>query len=271
MQHRFYLSRFLCISCASFALVGCSYFNTEPGRPILEMPQSEEVVEYSDRFVDLSSVVYENTGGRVQLFDLDEHVPAPAYQPVASVEMDAMEIAPATVMPVGQVYATMPFGSIVSADPSVEIFPFEDMTPVPVSAQMARPYASSLRGEGYVAVGASDRDTVVVYFGHDSATLNQKGLAKVSRVAEAFNAASGIGLTVEGHASVMANYNSAAQRKVVNLKISMDRAFAVARALIDKGVPADFIRVMAWGDAKPAQNLDGKTPEEAARRVEISR
>ena len=235
------------------------------------MPQSEEVVEYSDRFVDLSSVVYENTGGRVQLFDLDEHVPAPAYQPVASVEMDAMEIAPATVMPVGQVYATMPFGSIVSADPSVEIFPFDDVTSVPVSMQMAQPVMPSARREDFVAVDVSDRDTVIVYFGHDSATLNQKGLAKVAEVAEAFNAASGIGLTVEGHASVMANYNSAAQRKVVNLKISMDRAFAVARELIAGGVPADFIRVMAWGDAKPALDLNGKTPEEAARRVEIFR
>ena len=62
-----------------------------------------------------------------------------------------------------------------------------------------------------------------------------------------------------------------AERKIINLKISMDRAFAVSRALIQRGIPAEAIKVVAWGDSRPPPLVNGKNTESAARRVEISR
>lgn len=273
MQHHSLLSRILCISCASFALVGCSYFDTgETVSLEAAKPTMPETAVYTPQPVDLAGVVYENTRGSVELFDLGSPVyeSASVWQDTSVSSFHAVDVAPVPVVPVQRGYAAVPAG-IVSGDPSVEIFPFDDLSVQPMSAQMVVPVAASADVPDYVRLGAGDGDKVIVYFDHDSAILTQKALEEISGVAEAFNAASGRTLSVEGHASVRANYNDAAHRKIVNLKISMDRAFAVARDLVAKGVPADVIRVTAWGEALPAQNLDGKTPEEAARRVEISR
>jgi outer membrane protein OmpA-like peptidoglycan-associated protein len=269
-------SRFLCIFCAGILLPlllgGCSYFDTgederlqtgKPGGAIEVVDQSA----YAPEPISVAEAISRHTDGRVQVFDLDEPVAgALYYEPV----YDSAAVQPAAVIPVD--YEPAP--RVYAANPSVEIFPFEDFAPLansPAHAAPPPPVEQVMREEDYVALEGHDGDKVIVYFGHDSAALSLEAQGKVASVASQFNEASGQGITVEGHSSVKANYEGAAQRKIVNLKISMNRAFAVARGLIENGVPADFIRVMAWGDVRPPLQVDGKTPEEAARRVEISR
>ncbi len=271
------LSRLLCIFCASIMLVGCSYFDTS-GHDELQVSKSAQDIEVLDQSeyalqpVSAAEAISRSTNGRVQVFDLD--APAPQASYVAPLSSDIQSVPAAPVAPVVQ---ARPAARVFSADPSVEVFPFEDFVPSvsavqPMQANPPPPVEQPVRAEeDYVAVAGHNGDKVIVYFDHDSAVLSQVALGQVSSVAGQFNQASGKGVTVEGHSSVKANYNDAAQRKVVNLKISMDRAFAVARSLIQSGVPAEFIRVMAWGDTHPPLQTDGKTAEDAARRVEISR
>ncbi len=268
--------RFLCIFCASILLPlllgGCSYFDTSEHEE-LRVSKSVEDIEVIEEPViapapiTAAEAIVRNTDGRVQVFDLD----GPAQQ---APYYDAR--ATAQPMPVQPLNASAPVPRVFAANPSVEIFPFEDFAPTPIAAPMQAspppPVEQVMRHEeDYVAVEGHGGNKVIVYFGHDSTALSQAALSKVQSVASQFNQASGGGITVEGHSSVKANYDDAAQRKIVNLKISMDRAFAVARSLIQSGVPADFVRVMAWGDVRPPMQTDGKTAEDAARRVEISR
>lgn len=264
MQHRLFLSRFLCISCASFALVGCSYFDTADNTGLRVDTTYHDVAQdiavydegsysLSPRPVDLSHVVYESTGGSVEVYDLDALTVDRGQD-----QTSQFEVEPLTAAPVEPAYSRV---TVFSADPSVEIFAFDD------DAIVSEP----LYGNVSEVFGELPDGKVVVYFDHDSAILNAQALNKVSHVARAFNAASGAPLTVEGHASVRANYRDASQREAVNLRVSMQRALAVAGDLIDQGVPGEMIHVVAWGDAVPPAILDGKTPEEAARRVEISR
>ena len=260
-----YISQITCMFCASLLLVGCSYFDTSEHEALqTEKPEMTEV-EVQPQPVDLPSVISANTKGSVQIFDFDSPALAVRSVEAPSLEPEARVVEPAPAVPV----TPIPAGniSVFSADPSVQIFPLDDIVP-PDLAPIAAP-AQPMRKEEFVAVNAANGDRVIVYFNHDSATLTSEAQAQLDSVAGSFNTAAR-GITVEGHASIRANYNDAAQRKIVNLKISMNRAFAVAAALIQRGVPAEAIRVMAWGDAQPAGNLDGKTAEEAARRVEIS-
>lgn len=258
-------------------LVGCSYFDTGE-EAMLQTDKGLETVEVQNtaplRPISTAEAVARSTGGSVTLYGFDDDfdaAPMPDYAPVET--SDAQYVAPAQAVPVGRVPMTSMPGPrlpmVYSADPSVQIFPFEDMMDAPVAA--APPSVMQpARHEEYVTLAEGQGAPVIVYFAHDSAALSQEALAKIAGVANRFNNAAGYGLTVEGHASVVANYQDEAQRRLVNLKVSMDRAFAVASELIHQGIPAEAVRVMAWGDTHPPRPVGGKTPEEAARRVEIS-
>ena len=273
-------------------LVGCGYFDAP--EPVLEKPVEEvETVPYEP--VNVEDAVSRSTKGAVQLYGWDDVEPvsndvAPVEtDEVSSYEMDqqkleqsydAAEVDAAQAVGVNERgYApvttlessSMPSsGAVYAADPSVQIFPFDDM-PVALTAQSYNAPVMPAKEEDIAVISSRQGNMVTVYFDHDSAQLSGAALDTVSSVAREFNAASGQGLTVAGHASVRANYADEAQKRIVNLKVSMDRAFSVAKALIAQGVPADFIRVMGFGDTLPPPNLDGKSADEAARRVEISR
>ena len=237
----------------------------------VEAVESQEEIAVKPQPVDVREAVARSTDGRVQLFGFDEGSTLPAYKPAPTRQNEAMEVAPAPAVPVTPVgQSSGPRVPIVySGDPSVQIFPFDDGVFSPAAAPPPS-VEQPAKHEEYVSLADAKGDRVIVYFAHDSARLTQEALAKIAGVANSFNNAAGLGLTVEGHASVKANYQDEAQRRIVNLKISMDRAFAVASELINQGIPAEAVRVMAWGDAHPPRLMNGKTQEEAARRVEIS-
>lgn len=152
---------------------------------------------------------------------------------------------------------------VFSPNRSVQIFSLDDPLP---GASMSD--AGPLMPE--MTAGPDNSRKLVIFFEHDSATLTPEALAGVQEVAKHFNPAERRGLTVEGHASARASSDNAKQRHIVNLQVSMDRAFAVSRALIEGGVPPEAIRVAAWGDTHPPLENYGKSQEDAARRVEIS-
>ena len=117
----------------------------------------------------------------------------------------------------------------------------------------------------YVPVGPG----YSLYYDHDAIIPAPRYADILEQLASTQNSASSNTLSVEGYASKESSINDDTQRKIVNLRISMERAFAVAKRLMEEGVPYDNIRIVAWGEDHPAPAQDGRTAEEASRRVEI--
>lgn len=110
----------------------------------------------------------------------------------------------------------------------------------------------------------------VIYFAHGSARIGQEGRQTIRAVAQQqlrLNPAALI--EVEGHASTRAEARDPVERRILNLKMSMDRAFSVSSDLIRNGIPASAIKVTAYGDTRPAAPAAGKDGEAASRRVVI--
>ncbi|MBU0859741.1 MAG: OmpA family protein, partial [Alphaproteobacteria bacterium] len=70
-------------------------------------------------------------------------------------------------------------------------------------------------------------------------------------------------------ASSRAEVSDPVERRILNLKMSMDRAFRVSSDLIRSGVPATAIKTTVYGDTRPAGPMDSKDGEAASRRVDI--
>jgi outer membrane protein OmpA-like peptidoglycan-associated protein len=107
-----------------------------------------------------------------------------------------------------------------------------------------------------------------IYYNHGATRLDGSGKQVINNVANSYNAAP-TPLRIEGYASVRAQTNDPVKREILNLKTSMDRAINVSQELIKKGVPANYIRTIAYGDTKPASPSGGVSVEDASRRVEI--
>lgn len=173
-----------------------------------------------------------------------------------------------------------PDGSMaVPGRENVTVYPFEDdlmvaaMAPGPETSTPAAPTAltpveSSGYQSGYATLPTSpDMQPERIYFANGSAAINAEGHEAIDN---ATGAARGARLVkVEGHASAHTVSPDPVTSRIINLKISMERALNVAKELIRRGVPANMIQTTAWGDAKPALAVDGMSAEDASRRVEI--
>jgi outer membrane protein OmpA-like peptidoglycan-associated protein len=103
-----------------------------------------------------------------------------------------------------------------------------------------------------------------VYFRHGSSSLNAGERQSLRRIAQDYKSSGSGTLVVAGHASARAEPNDPTQRHLVNLKVSMNRAYSVSRELIHDGVPAGAIDTRAYGDTRPSGS------EATSRRVEVS-
>lgn len=113
------------------------------------------------------------------------------------------------------------------------------------------------------ASGLPGGPQAVVYFPHDTTVLDSQAKAQVRASAQAFLAQGGQGyVRVIGHSSSNASSMKAERSMVWNFERSQARANAVARLLIQEGVPAAKVLVQAAGNEE-AQDSDGN------RRAEI--
>lgn len=151
----------------------------------------------------------------------------------------------------------------------VTVFPLDDeVVAAPISVadlQVEEPsYAAPLH-DNYISVGLENGSAMKVHFDHNSARLRSDALQDLQGIAKtAIEAREPI--SIEGHASRHSLSGDKTRRIMGNLKISMNRAYNVARELVRRGVPAEAIRLVGWGETRlPATGADG----EAARRVEV--
>jgi outer membrane protein OmpA-like peptidoglycan-associated protein len=107
----------------------------------------------------------------------------------------------------------------------------------------------SLQGGAVAPSSVPGGPQAVVYFPHDTTILDPQAKAQVRATAQAFLAQGGQGFVkVIGHSSSHAGSMKAERSMVWNFERSQARANAVARMLIQEGVPASKVLVQAVGE-----------------------
>jgi outer membrane protein OmpA-like peptidoglycan-associated protein len=103
-----------------------------------------------------------------------------------------------------------------------------------------------------------------IFFGYGSDALDAADMEVIYGLTshQALDAAPMI--LIEGYASSKSDSKDPIRARFLNLKESMNRAFAVSRALIEKGIPADKITTIGRGDTCTAGQ-----GEAADRRVDV--
>ncbi|MCM2344975.1 MAG: OmpA family protein [Alphaproteobacteria bacterium] len=207
--------------------------------------------------------------GSVRVFSLDAPAPDSVY--VSAPTDSSMPLdAPVFPQPAGP-------GKAYGGDSNVMVFPVDPLPQgtyqrgtippmIPPSPLAPMPYEQGLSMAPAGQAGGSAK----IYFDHGATAVSLVGQDVTAAVTGQCRVAGCALVKVEGHASTRAVAKDEIQRRLINLKVSMDRAMNVSRQLIRDGIPADAIQVTAHGDRVPPAILPGVDSEAAARRVEIS-
>ncbi len=143
-------------------------------------------------------------------------------------------------------------GGINAANSSVTIFPLNQEMRNTFEGQ-APAYQGVGNPHGFSPLGNTsfgNNSDAQIYFRHGSSRLGSGDLRKISSAAQKSGP-----ITVEGYASRPTQAGKQSVRAhILNLKESMNRSFAVSRALLKKGVPASNITTVSHGAAKASGN-----------------
>ena len=111
------------------------------------------------------------------------------------------------------------------------------------------------------APSAATLDLGVVYFDFDSAVLRSDATGTLKKNAAAMRAAAEVTITLEGHCDERGS-------EEYNLALGERRGEAVRKYLVDLGIPASRLRVVSFGEAKPAVMGHDEAAWKWNRRVE---
>jgi len=106
------------------------------------------------------------------------------------------------------------------------------------------------------------RQSYVVFFDFDRATLTQQAMQTVQQAAAAAKSGNRTSVSVTGHADRSGS-------DAYNMALSMRRANAVKDALVREGIPATSMQVVARGESEPLVPTADGVREPQNRRVEI--
>jgi outer membrane protein OmpA-like peptidoglycan-associated protein len=255
------------------SLTACESMNNDKDVKVTQQPAVQPVL--SDAAIQRTySDVVNNTGNSsVQVFSLDAH------------DMSAPYVAEQTPAPVPQLPQGR--GQQFGNNGNVQVFSLDDQNPsynaggfsaatpegrggvkggIPPMIDGMTP----MPGAGPLSQGSAYQDGVArIYFAHGAKGVSSAGKQVSAQIGQQCRSGGCGVVKVEGHASTRAVAKDEVQRRIINLKISMDRAMNVMRQLVRDGVPAGSIQVTAHGDRVPPVSIPGGDAEGAARRVEI--
>lgn len=277
----------ICILGATAMLAACSYFDTgdvdvsnQPPGQAIDLTTGQPIGA-TPQPVNLSEVAARVSDGSVEIFPFEDggvSAPMPVTNNSVSSDINVESVPAVPTYPQS--------GHAIQPNPSVEVFPLDDDMAKLIHAEPvytgnttttsdiqpllpeAAPFSADDRGSDFAAVSVPGAGQSVVYFEHDMASVRSEDESVLSSLARSYNGSSTI--EVAGHASTRSSMHDPIQRKIVNLKISMERAFNVAKALIEAGVPAERIETKGYGETRPPADSAGSDLEIASRRVEIS-
>lgn len=107
-----------------------------------------------------------------------------------------------------------------------------------------------------------------IYFNDGSARLSPDDKQVVGKIAEVVRRTGGA-LRIVGHSSMGPPSRDPDHAAMVNYKVSLDRAKAVAEALLRSGVPESQVQVMAEGARSPIYAETSRTGAAGNRRTEV--
>lgn len=116
------------------------------------------------------------------------------------------------------------------------------------AGQSIDPQYHGARSGNFVNIISSGQNLARIYFEDGSSRLNEDDIGVITGITSHYNPNEGQVLNVEGHAKMASDDSDPVRRKEMNLRLSMQRAYAVARALMYSGVPSNAIRTVAWGE-----------------------
>ena len=107
-----------------------------------------------------------------------------------------------------------------------------------------------------------------IYFGNGSSRLQARDRAVVHDVVAMFEETGGA-IRIVGHSSGITASRNSGRGKLVNFKVSLDRANSVAAELVRNGVPAKYIDVVAHGADSPVYAEYSPNGAAGNRRAEV--
>jgi outer membrane protein OmpA-like peptidoglycan-associated protein len=116
---------------------------------------------------------------------------------------------------------------------------------------------------------AANHGAQAIFFGHGSSRLSKNDIEIIKNIAEKAISTNAV-VHVKGHASMRTRNMDPIQHALANFNISIKRANAVAKALINNGVPAGRLIIDAVGASEPVSIEAMPSGERANRRAEIS-
>ena len=116
---------------------------------------------------------------------------------------------------------------------------------------------------------AANHGAQAIFFGHGSSRLSKNDMEIIKNIANEAITTNAV-VHVKGHASMRTRNMDPIQHALANFNISIKRANAVAKALINHGVPAGRLIIDAVGASEPVSTEAMPSGERANRRTEIS-
>lgn len=190
--------------------------------------------------------------------------PAPAVPGV-----DPNTIPPLAVQPNPNVRSVARIGNPIFAAPPADITAAQVVgQPRQTRSRYAplTPHVPGTFSNGNAHRGADPLATVGFRAG--SAALSQSARRQLRRIAAMYKKR-GRAIRVEGHASSRTRNMDSVQHHLVNLNVSLDRANAVARELVRRGVPPEALFVAAMSDSQPLYYEVMPAGDAGNQRVEI--
>lgn len=249
------LRQFVCAGFVTVLLSGCSYFHGE----MVKNDQGPAVEIAEDILRPAQSQTSSNTQA-VEVFGSD----AGANAASVLVAGNNIEIFPidGDASWADDVYATRQ---------KIESNSFKLRTFSKASAPVQTDAAPALVKEkksmtSAAAAAVGDKTVSRVYFSHDGRMLDQGDREALFEMSQ--NAPDGV-IQVIGYSSAESSIKDPITRQLVNLRVSLDRAYEVSKNLIENGVPAKNILTSGWGEAHPAPATEDMSADAASRRVDV--
>lgn len=173
-----------------------------------------------------------------------------------------------TTAPAGTSFGTPTAAPLSPAQTSVPDIVRETYNQTLVAGSGVAPQATATAASGTSVASFVPSGPATIYFGNGSSSLNGKAKSVIRDIAEAYKARRGV-LRVVGHASHRTKNLPVHRHKLVNFRISLDRATAVANELIKLGVDRDAIQIAAVSDSDPVYYESMPEGEAGNRRAEI--
>lgn len=119
-----------------------------------------------------------------------------------------------------------------------------------------------------IGVNPAPQERTIVFFSSGSSTLSNNAKHSINKIVERYSENGGM-LRVVGHASHRTKNLSVQRHKLINFRVSLDRAMAVANELIRSGIDSTAIEIAAVSDSEPLYYESMPEGEAGNRRAEI--